>query len=397
MTWPFLQMYVLAFLFFSANSILNVIIPLYSETKGISNSMIGFIMGAYMLTCMLVRPWAGYLVARYGPIKILRIIVVCNGIGLVLYTMSGLEGFFVARLIQGICTAFFSMALQIGIIDQLPDKERSQGVSMYSLFTYLPTIIGPLIALGIWEWGGMNLFTVAMIGIAVVTALFGLSIPTKKYVHGEKLPPISSVVSIKGFRNLARNKSFILCSVTMLSASLLFGSIGFVPLYADHIQGGNAGIYLSLQAIVVVMTRIIVRKYIPSDGKWHSRYIAIALICASIAALSLSLSIKFPPLLYVAAVLIGYAQAVIYPTLMTYLTFIAPATERNVIVGWFIASADLGLSLGSILMGPIADHLSYSGMYMICATVVGCAALLALAGGKWIVQVKFTGKKVGEV
>nr|WP_309296700.1 MFS transporter [Paenibacillus sp. L3-i20] len=396
MSWPFVQMYVLAFLFFSANSILNVFIPLYGETKGFNNSIIGFIMGAYMLTCMLVRPWAGYLVQRYGPIKILRIIVVINGIGLLLYTISGLEGIFVARLIQGVCTAFFSMSLQLGIIDQLPDKERSQGVSMYSLFTYLPTIIGPLIALGIWEWGGMNMFTVTMIGIAAVTALFGLSIPMKGPVSKEELPLKSNIYSVHTFRKLAMNKHFVLCSATMLSASLLFGSIGFVPLYAGHIQGGNAGVYLSLQALVVVLTRIIVRKHIPSDGNWHSRYIAIAFMLASTAGLFLSLSIKFPPLMYVAAVMLGYAQAVIYPTLMTYLTFVAPAAARNVMVGWFIASADLGLSLGSMLMGPLADQLSYSGMYAICACVVGCAALLALIGGRWTVEAKSLGK-AGEV
>lgn len=83
----------------------------------------------------------------------LRTILVLNGVALILYTFTGLEGYFVARMLQGVCTAFFSMALQLGIIDALPEKERSQGISMYSLCAYLPGIVGPLLALGIWQPG----------------------------------------------------------------------------------------------------------------------------------------------------------------------------------------------------------------------------------------------------
>jgi MFS family permease len=71
--------------------------------------------------------------------------------------------------------------------------------------------------------------------------------------------------------------------------------------------------------------------------------------------------------LYIGAVLMGTAQALLYPTLTTYLTFVLPGESRNVLVGLFIAMADLGVSLGGVMMGPIADLSSYSTMYMICA------------------------------
>jgi predicted MFS family arabinose efflux permease len=41
--------------------------------------------------------------------------------------------------------------------------------------------------------------------------------------------------------------------------------------------------------------------------------------------------------------------------------------NRNVLLGLFIAMADLGVSLGGVIMGPVADFSSYSFMYMICA------------------------------
>ncbi|WKL03618.1 MFS transporter [Paenibacillus amylolyticus] len=67
------------------------------------------------------------------------------------------------------------------------------------------------------------------------------------------------------------------------------------------------------------------------------------------------------------AVFMGIGQAILYPTLTTYLSFVLPKLNRNVLIGLFIAMADLGISLGGVIMGPVADFSSYSFMYMICA------------------------------
>ncbi|MFP3381597.1 MFS transporter, partial [Bacillus sp. SIMBA_069] len=77
-------------------------------------------------------------------------------------------------------------------------------------------------------------------------------------------------------------------------------------------------------------------------------------------------------LFYAGALLMGVAQALLYPTLTTYLSFVLPKENRNVLIGLFIAMADLGVSLGGIVMGPVADLTSYSMMYMLC-TILGTA------------------------
>lgn len=66
--------------------------------------------------------------------------------------------------------------VSIGIIDALPEKERSQGISFYSLFSYIPGVIGPVLALGLWQTGGMDSFTVIFVAIAICTGLFGYSV-----------------------------------------------------------------------------------------------------------------------------------------------------------------------------------------------------------------------------
>ncbi|TMV47827.1 MFS transporter [Paenibacillus mesophilus] len=376
--WPFIRLYGLAFLFFSANSVLNVIVPLRSESMGASNATIGFIMGTYMLTCMFFRPWAGHLVGKYGPIRVLRVLLIVNGTALLLYTVTGLEGFVAARLLQGICTAFFSMALQMGIIDSLPDEERSQGVSLYSLSTYMPTIVGPIIAFGIWEWGRMNAFTATMIAIAVTTGLFGYSASIQ--ADSVRKEQHSDVGMLNALRRIAEHPYLLVCSLIMLAVSVVFGAVSvFIPLYVQQVAYGNAGIYLMLQAGVIVYSRFVLRKRIPSDGKWHQRFIIGILLLAAVAAVLLSLSESAGfVLLYAAAILMGIAQALLYPTLTTYLTFVLPSASRNIGIGLFIASADFGISLGGIALGPVADHSSYSAMYAVCSGLVLAAVCVAM-------------------
>lgn len=376
MAWPFLRLYLLVLFYFSANAILNVIIPLQGEALGANNTTIGLIMGAYLFTTMFFRPWAGHIIQKHGPIKVLRVILILNGVALILYTITGLGGYLVARMLQGVSTAFFSMALQIGIIDALPDKDRSQGISLYSLFSYVPGIIGPLLALGIWQ-RDMDYFTVAMMAIAIFTGLFGYSAKIDKAESQSGINNNEQGVSIfKSFSELVKNPFLFKCSVLMLVASVIFGaSTTFIPLYALQLKDGNAGIYLMIQAGTVVLARFAWRKKIPSDGKWHSFFIMGTMLLLAVAALCISFSMNGGVIyFYVGAILMGIAQALIYPTLTTYLSFVLPPMNRNVLLGLFIAMADLGVSLGSVIMGPVADFYSYSTMYRICA-ILGVAML----------------------
>ncbi|RZI01665.1 MFS transporter [Staphylococcus condimenti] len=380
LSWPFLRLYILALFFFSANAILNVIIPLKGHSEGASNTIIGIIMGAYMITAMLFRPWAGQMIARFGAIKILRLILVINGAALVLYGFIGLEGYVFARIIQGGCTAFFSMSLQIGILDRLPEKDRAQGISLYSLFSYIPGILGPLLAISIWQFRDFDYFTITMIVIAVITGLFGYSA-----THNTKDRIDSNIESslhgpIQVFAQLFKNPYLFQSGSIMLLSSIIFGAVAtFIVLYVQYYEIGNAGIFLAIQAIAVVLSRYYLRKLIPSDGLWHRKFILIALAMLMSSSMMLAVGWKVGAwLIYIAAVLIGVTQALIYPALTTYLSFKFALNEKNVLLGLFISTADLGVSLGAGFMGIVSDWLGYSGMYAMCVFIAGAAMLLSL-------------------
>lgn len=373
MAWPFLRLYILALMFFSANAVLNVFVPLRGHDLGATNTTIGIVMGAYMLTAMVFRPWAGQIIAKVGPIKILRIILIINGIALIIYGFTELEGYFVARVMQGVCTAFFSMSLQLGIIDALPEKHRSEGISLYSLFSTLPTLIGPLIAVSLWNNENMGVFAIVMIVIALSTGVFGYSATFSDVAADEK--PIVEKAPFNGvtvFSQFFKNPALFKSGLIMIIASIVFGAITtFIPLFTVQYGFANAGIYLTIQAIAVVLSRFYLRKFIPSDGLWHPKFMLKVLGVLMLAAII----VAFGPHIYIgvfyaSAILIGIAQAMIYPTLTSYLSFVLPRAGRNMLLGLFIACADLGVSLGGAMMGPISDLVGFKWMYLICGMLV---------------------------
>ncbi|MEX2948404.1 MFS transporter [Staphylococcus warneri] len=384
MAWPFLRLYILTLMFFSANAILNVFIPLRGHDLGATNTTIGIVMGAYMLTAMVFRPWAGQIIARVGPIKVLRIILLINACALILYGLTGLEGYFVARVMQGVCTAFFSMSLQLGIIDALPEEHRSEGVSLYSLFSTIPNLVGPLIAVGIWHLDRISIFAIVMIAIALTTTFFGyrVTFASEEPDTQKKVEPLPfNAVTV--FAQFFKNKELFNSGLIMIVVSIVFGAVStFVPLYTVKFGFADAGIFLTIQAIAVVLARIYLRKYIPSDGMWHPVYMVSVLMLLVIASMLVAIGPHIHVMMfYSSAILIGATQALVYPTLTSYLSFVLPKAGRNMLLGLFIACADLGVSLGGSLMGPISDLVGFSWMYTICGMLVVVMMLMSALKG----------------
>ncbi len=90
-----------------------------------------------------------------------------------------------------------------------------------------------------------------------------------------------------------------------------------------------------------------------SDGMWHPKYMVSVLSLLVIA----SFVVAFGPqvgaiIFYGSAILIGMTQAMAYRTLTSYLSFVLPKVGRNMLLGLFIACADLGISLGCASFDP---------------------------------------------
>ncbi|PQP81043.1 MFS transporter [Paenibacillus sp. PCH8] len=364
----------LAFLFFAANSALTIILPLRSEAAGLNQAEIGLMMGAYMFTCMLLRPFAAQMLGKHGPLQVMKWLLILHAGTLLLFVVFGVETYLWLRALQGVATAFFSMTMQAGIVEKLEDKDRAQGLSMYTLFTMVPSLVIPILAIQIWENASNLAFTIMMLGLAALPLLIGYNVDlpsstvqNKSYTLGDML---------RSFSGIWRSTPLLISSVVMLFASCVFGATAtFLPLYMVSTGVASAGVFLTIQGLVVILCRFILRKKIPSDGSWNTWLMAGLLLSAALGTQLLSLLDTLGPLVYLSAVFSGFALALLYPTLTTYLSFVLPADSRYVLMGIFMSSYDLGFSLGGLAMGLIVQSSSYSTMFMIC-TLLSVAAMV---------------------
>lgn len=368
-----LQLYVLSMLFFTASSILTIIFPLQAEKGGISEGEIGFIMGITMFVCMILRPWAGQMIAKYSEKVMMKWLLVGHAVTLTLYVLFGIDSIYVVRLLQGVVLAFFSMSMQLGISDMLKNEDRGQGMAMYTLSTVMPSLYGPVVAILLWQQLNGNYLIACIILLAILPLflLIGAPLPQQQKI----LVSFSFRELLSAVKQSTSNKGLVIASMTIILGSTIIGAIStFLPLYMLKFNLGNIAVYLFIQALVVVGSRFILRKQIPSDGHWHPYFIVLVLLSSTIGTTMLAFGEQLGNFIYLSAIFNGLASAMLYPTIMTYISFAIPEKKKHILLGVFLATYDLGFSAGSLAMGIVVQLSSYAMMFIVCSFV----ALIAI-------------------
>lgn len=218
-----LQMYGLATFYFTANAVLTVIFPLQASENGISEAEIGIMMGMYMFVCMILRPWAGQMVAKHSVFTIMKWLLVGHAVALLLYVWLGVDSLYVVRILQGIVTAFFSMAMQIGVADVLRDEDRGQGMAMYSLSTVLPGLYGPALALVLWAQGDMKWLLLLITALAFFPLLFFIKSPLPKTKKDNASFTFKEMFS--AMKVAREHDGLMKSSIIMLAGASIFGGL----------------------------------------------------------------------------------------------------------------------------------------------------------------------------
>ncbi|MFF2154663.1 staphylopine family metallophore export MFS transporter CntE [Paenibacillus chitinolyticus] len=363
-----LQVYAVTILFYCIVYMVLMILPFYAITAGAGEMEIGLIMGTTMFASMICRPIAGTVIDRYGTRKVFVLALLLFTVSLAGYFIPNLWLFGLVRAVQGIVAAFFSTAMEIITMDLLSEKMRAQGLSLYSLATMIPSTFGPTIALLLKDWLPMVWIFGSLFMMSLGIFLFGLSLSRQMKPSAAappaEIPDDPAAAGPLSRKGVWKSRALLLSSAVMLLASVANGAIfTFLPLYLEKQGLKFAELYFLIQTLVLVLTRFAGRKYIPSDGSFPGRILFPALALACLGSLILGTSLS-PAVLAAAAVFNGIAFALLYPALLTYVSFSVPHFARGLLIGLFIGAADLGFSLGALAMGPVASSFSFPVMFI---------------------------------
>jgi len=140
----------------------------------------------------------------------------------------------------------------------------------------------------------------------------------------------------------------------------------FFPLYAINHGVTNPGFFFTTTAIMLILGRALGGKIL--DLYSRERIILPCLTTYIISMVILAFSTTQPMFILV-AVIFGIGHCFLIPSLMVY-ALDRGGSSPGTVMGTFLASTDLGICLGPVIMGIIIRLTSYPIMFL-CLALIG--------------------------
>jgi MFS family permease len=246
----------------------------------------------------------------------------------------------------------------------LPERRRAEGIGYWGLSSVAAIAVAPPIAFWIMQHGGWRWICISCgtLNLMMGAIAFYLEEPPG---HGARLPLARGGASaapapIVEWRVLA-------LSLTLFLYSFGYGAItSFSAMYADAIGVTPKSLYLTVLAIVILLTR-------PLSGKLADRIgyrrvfmpclILIAVGLAMLAAGSTRLS------LVASAAVFGVGFGTAYPVFVAYVMRDVLAARRGAAFGAILAAFDTGIGTGSTTVGWLIERFGFSTAFGVAAAL----------------------------
>jgi MFS family permease len=343
--------------------LLSSILPLYLSSLGGSKTQIGMLFSVSTVVSMVLRPVVGGWNDRFGfrPVVLPGVLVlVLTSLALhwastpvaVIALMGGL----------GLSNGLISTSAGVLVARASAPQHRGEALSLYYVASSLGWAIGPPLGLALYRAGGTRpSFALATVMALVVGALsWSLTDRAARPVAG----------AARGVRLYSRH-ALPVSSALMLTTLGQSSVYAFLPLYAmAHGLGENIGWFYALFSAWLIACRIALRRM--SDRAGRARVIVPAMGLVALAYFTLALRPTVRSLVC-AAVLLASGAALLYPTLVALLVDRTGEADRGLAIGTLSASFDVGVVVGSLLIGFVVERTSYAAGF-------GLAGVMATLG-----------------
>ncbi len=374
------------FSLFFAFYILTPLLPIYlSEHFGASKDVIGLTLSGYAVAALLFRPFSGYIVDTFNRKKVLVFFMLVSFIFYGLYLLAGtLLLFALVRTLHGGPFGASTVANSTVAIDVLPSSRRNEGIGYYGLSNNIATAIAPTVGIALYKWtGNFNvLFVVALLfALLSVTISASVKLPNRQILADKKKISLDRFFLLRGW--------FI--GVNMVFFALCYGVLSnYLAIYGKEILGitSGSGTFFLLLSLGLILSRLQGGKSL-REGKL-TRHAGIGILISTIGYTVFVIS-KHPVCFYATAILVGLGNGHMWPAFQNMIISVAHHNERGTANSTLLTSWDLGMGLGIVLGGVIAEYFGYTAAFwtVVAVHVVGCA-MYFLVTRKMFVQRRLT-------
>ena len=360
------------FMLFFAFYVLTPLLPLYlSEHFGATKDVIGLVLSGYTITALLFRPFSGYVVDSFPRKMVLMVSFSVFAIFFAGYlAASTLLMFTIVRTLHGGPFGALTVANSTVAIDVLPSSRRTEGIGYYGLSNNLAMAIAPTIGIFIYQL--TNSFEV-LFWLALIVATTGWLIDSTVKLAKKEIIREKSTLSLDRFF-LTRGW---LLGLNMVAFGFSFGVLSnYLAIYGKEVMGitGGTGTYFMLCSVGLILSRLQGSKALREGRVTHNAAtgMVISLVGYTLFILmpTLAQSLMFIGY-YGSALLIGLGNGHMWPAFQNMTINVATNKQRGTANSTILISWDIGMGLGILVGGIVAELISYSAAFWTVVLVNG--------------------------
>lgn len=333
-------------------------LPTYVEKLGGDHTVLGVAMALFNVTALLVRPWSGWLVDRFGARLVLTAGAGLLGLVSLTYLLaSDVNAALLVRALHGVGWGLFTVAGPVMAADMALPGQRGNALSIYGMSGGLALAFAPMVGTLLGS-GSYTFLAGAAAGLIALGFTSTLRPPTTRDGKGSGRP--LTLVS----------RPALLPAGLLLIFMATYGAIyAFVPVLTVERQLGGPAWFFTPYAIAMFLLRSITGRL--SDRYGRARIVAPGMVCTAVALALLGASIDQPTLVLSALIYAG-GMAAIQPITLAWATDRAASSQRGAAIATAVAAQDIGISGGSFVAGIVADS---AGLGWVFGAFAGLAAI----------------------
>ncbi len=371
--------------------ILLVALPIYAINDLHSNNVkAGLLTTVFLFSAIIIRPFTGYWLERFGKkvilICALTIFGVSSGFYFVPDTMNGL---LLLRLFHGIGFGMTTTAAGAIVADIIPDSRRGEGMGYFVLSSTIAMVLGPFIGLTVMNhWSTTIMFLICIVS-TLFSLVFGLVINLPKQKNSLNTTSLQ-------LKDLFESSAVPISIIGAIFAVVYSSVLSFVSVYANEIGLTNvSSFFFVVYAVVLLLSR-------PFTGKWFDLYgenwiIYPALICFGVGMYVLGVT-SSAIIFILSAALIGIGWGTAFPSFQTIAIQYSPPKRRGLATATFLSIFDLGIGIGSFVVGLAINKVGFQVIYQSGSVFVIAGILIYyFMHGRKISKSKSTKKEVNSL
>jgi MFS family permease len=357
--------------------IISPALPSFARTFGVSITAVTFLVTVFSLSRLCFAPISGLLTQRLGERRIYigGLLIVALSTGACAFSQAYWQ-LMLFRVLSGIgSTMFYVSALGL-MIHISPVDARGRIAGMFTTSFMVGAVGGPAVGGLTAGWGltaPFIVYGVALLGVAVVL-FYSLR-------HSELTappPPTRTAVTMREALRIRAYRSALLSNFAMGWSA--FGlRVALVPLFISDVMGRGVGVIgVVLAAFAAGNALAVIPSGYLSDRMGRRTLLIVGLAASGAATVWLGALSSLPAFLAVAAVTGATTGIFMSPLQASIADILGSEARAGTPVAAVQMMADLGAIIGSMTVGWVAEHLSYSWDF----TISGVVLLIAAVG--WV-------------